>query len=668
MRRQADGDPISPASGIAGIGKDTKMVKETYFLNIAPLLPGHEAELAADIASMAETGIITHNAFIFTLNPEGDPPVDKAAILGERYTRQVAELRKRSSVPCGILMQATIGHGWTPNAPSPGQKFVRGDGTSPYVFCPLDPGFREYISGQVHTLALLKPDFFMLDDDFRMLTGRGGCFCPLHIAGFNRITGKNYTAETLLDAIRQDESIARAYDAWLQQGMEEVARIIRDAIDSVTPNLPCSFCMCADDVRHAASTGKILQGNAPLRIRINNGYYLRESGRGLPIQRLRSATQALYLPEGTEILDEPDTCPQNRYSTSAAMLHNHLTRGLAAGYSGAKIWITRTGSFEPDSGRAYRKVLTKYSGFYRTLCSLGLKEDGILIPLPSEPPFNFPQESKKIYTTGNWLTLTSVMGFPFHVNKTTWRKSTAAALAGDDCDLLSDAEIEKLFELDLILDGSAALKLSRRGFSRKLGITADEWGSLPNPSFETGKDSGTSMTLSISNKPVKLSINPGIQGETLTWISHQTSRVSDDAKVIAPGSIRATRPDGHSLFVTAASLTPYRFEIFSSFLNETRKVQFAEIFQNLVSVYYQGDAEVMMQSGHDAEGNRIAVIHSLSPDELENPGLVFREEVKTIDRLMPDGSWNALGFSKKGRYIQLELCVRMLYPEVLRIR
>ena len=52
------------------------MKNEPCFLNIAPLQPGHEAELAADIAAMAEAGSITHNAFIFTLNPEGDPPVD----------------------------------------------------------------------------------------------------------------------------------------------------------------------------------------------------------------------------------------------------------------------------------------------------------------------------------------------------------------------------------------------------------------------------------------------------------------------------------------------------------------------------------------------------------------------------------------------------------------
>ena len=182
----------------------------SYLLNIAPLMPGHEAEMAADIAAMAEAGSITHNAFIFTLNPEGNPPIDKAAVLGEYYRRQVIELRKISGVPCGILLQATIGHGWTPNVPTEGRKFIRWDGVEPYIFCPLDPGFREYIGRQVRTLAGLKPDFFMLDDDFRMVTGRVGCFCPLHIAGFNRLTGQNQTAETIRDAIRGDESIARA--------------------------------------------------------------------------------------------------------------------------------------------------------------------------------------------------------------------------------------------------------------------------------------------------------------------------------------------------------------------------------------------------------------------------------------------------------------------------
>ena len=40
------------------------------------------------------------------------------------------------------------------------------------------------------------------------------------------------------------------------------------------------------------------------------------------------------------------------------------------------------------------------------------------------------------------------------------------------------------------------------------------------------------------------------------------------------------------------------------FLNETRKAQFAEIFRNQLNVYYQGDAEVMLQSGRDMDKMR----------------------------------------------------------------
>lgn len=642
------------------------MKKEPYFLNIAPMMPGHEEELAADIAAMAEAGSITHNAFSCTIVPEGDPVIDKAALLGERFVKHRDALRKISKVPCGILIQATIGHGWTPNSPASGQKLILWNGFEPYIFCPLDPGFRTYIREQVGKLASLKPDFFMLDDDFRMLTGRGGCHCPLHLAGFNQLTGQDYTAESLRDAIRNDRKIAEAYDAWMQQTMTEVAQIIRDAIDSVIPGHPCAFCMCSEDIRHAPETGRILQGNAPLRIRIENGYYLQECVRTLPGQMLRSARQALYLPEGTEILDEPDTCPQNRYSTSASMLHNHLTRAMIAGYFGAKIWITRMSSFEPGSGKTYRNILKKYNGFYRALCDLQLKEDGILVPLPAEPPFNYPLEENRKYLTGNWFTLTSVLGFPFHLNKTTWRRSSAAALAGDDCDVLSDQEIKKLLELDLILDGSAALKLCRRGFGPELGIEAEEWGDLPAPTFEADEENTFQIPLAIRNEPVRLKISSGIRGEIQTWIHHKNAIVLPASEIIAPGSLRVTRPDGHALLVMAVSLARHGFASFA-YLSETRKALFAEQFKEYMSVYCKGDAEVLVQSGRDAEDNRIAILHALSPDGLEQPCLVFREPVNGIEHLQPDGSWKEMHFEKDGDAIRLDLDVKMLYAEVLRI-
>lgn len=642
--------------------------KEPYFLNIAPMFPGHEAELAADIADMAKKGVITHNAFSVTLTQEGDPAVEKGAILGERFVRHRDALRKVSGVPCGILLQATVGHGWLPNDVTPGQRFVTLDGETPYIFCPLDPGFRKYLDRQIGILAACRPDFFMLDDDFRMITGRNGCFCPLHIAGFNRLTGRNYDFDTLTAAVRKRGEEAREYDAYLQKTMEETARIIRNAIDREMPGVPCSFCMCAEDIRHAAATGRVLQGNAPLRIRINNGYYTKESVRDIPFQMLRSARQALYLPEDCEVLDEPDTCPQNRYSTSAAMLHNHIARAMIAGYGGAKIWITRMGVFEPESGRAYRDVLAKYNGFYRTLCSLGFRDEGILVPLPEEAPFNFPLSLDTLaYRTGNYLTRAAVMGFPFRLDRAGC-EFQIAALAGDDCDMLTDADVEKLLSGDLILDGSAALKLTKRGFAPKLGITASEWGDLPSPTWEYETEDAGSIKASLGNNPVRLAVNGNVEEKILSQFVHKASAISEEGRLVAPGSVMVRRPDGRMLFAMAASITRYNLTQPFSYLNETRKRQFAKVFGDRVGVYFRGDAEAMVQSGRDASGRRIVILHAMSADELERPALVFREKVETLERLMPDGSWETIPFAQKDGAVMPELTVKMLYPEVLRVK
>ncbi|MBQ9501068.1 MAG: hypothetical protein IJU70_02810 [Lentisphaeria bacterium] len=643
----------------------SKKGPEPYFLNIAPLLPGHEEELASDIADLAACGAITCSAFICTLTPEGDPVFDKASVLGKRFAAHYAALRKKSDIPCGILIQATIGHGWTPNVPSAGQKFVPGNGPGRYIFCPLGKEFRAYIEDQVGKLAAAGPDFFMLDDDFRMLTGRGGCFCPLHTAGFNALAGKDRTPDELRKAVEEDEKTARAYDAWLQETMADTAKIIRRAIDSRRPGLPCSFCMCGEDVRHAPELARILQGRGALRIRINNGFYMADSPRALPAQMLRSARQALHLPADAGILDEPDTCPQNRYSTGAAVLHDHLARAMLAGYAGAKIWITRINAFEPASGRAYRRIMKEYAGFYRALFALEFAEDGILVPLPEKPPFNFPLTQKRAYPTGNWLTQTAVMGFPFRLDLSSCAPKVSA-VSGDDCDQLTDADIKNLFTGDLILDGSAALKLTLRGFAEALGVTASPWGELPAPSFEAKEDGSSFIALSRAAGAVRLEMAPGIAGKVLTWISHRTSAVSDDSRIVAPGSVSLTRPDGKRLFVMAASLKDFDFTAFS-YLNETRKAQFAQAWQERIAVYYDGDAELMIRTGISGNGRRIVILHAISAEGVDRPRLVFRETAESLERLSPDGIWRPLPFTREGVAVIPELEARPFFPEVLRV-
>ena len=49
-----------------------------------------------------------------TLVPEGDPPIDKAAELTERF-RLFQKRLAQDGISAGILLQATIGHGYILN-------------------------------------------------------------------------------------------------------------------------------------------------------------------------------------------------------------------------------------------------------------------------------------------------------------------------------------------------------------------------------------------------------------------------------------------------------------------------------------------------------------------------------------------------------------------------
>ena len=93
-------------------------VEPPRWLNVAPLLPGHEAELAADQRELFATTPIDAAAFIMTFTPEGDPAFDKASVYAPRFLK-MKKLLKGAKGSCGVLFQATMGHGWTPESQTP---------------------------------------------------------------------------------------------------------------------------------------------------------------------------------------------------------------------------------------------------------------------------------------------------------------------------------------------------------------------------------------------------------------------------------------------------------------------------------------------------------------------------------------------------------------------
>ena len=636
---------------------------ELQWLNIAPMLVDHQKDIVDDLVDMYDRGCITENAFMMTLVPEGEPAVDKAKILAERFADFRAELRKRTTMPVGVLIQATIGHGWAPNAETSWQRITTSNGTVPYQFCPLGEEFKAYIRNSMRTIAALKPDFVMVDDDFRLITGRDGCYCPLHIAEFNRLTGQNHTRESLARAVFREPSVAHRFDELQKDSLVALATIMRAAFDEVDPGLECSFCMCAEDVRHAPAIADVLAGkHSPKTIRINNGRYLDSNTRSLSAWDYRTVMQTLGIPDEYKLLAEPDTFPHNRYSTSAAMFHSHLVISLLEGCSGGKLWLTRTGSWEPDSGKAYRTTLATHAGMYRELNKCELMWDGPANPFPKQPIFNFPSEIRRAFRSGFWTTGALMwMGIPSFYTKD---YSGVMCLSGNDCELLDDEELQCVLKNNVLIDGAAARALSKRGFSGHIGVDARDW-SLRAVTFERTEDGGVipvSAALSLAE------IHPVAGGvQILSTLYHRPSGISSEAFELAPGAVLCTRPDNTKVAVIA--IPQSSGHVAFAMLNETRKMQLVRILEHMggLPLYFAGDEEVFVRTGLDAQGKRVTLLHNNSLDEIENPVLVLNCPFpETIEMLQDNGQWTPVSFASNGKRVTLAINLRVITPVILR--
>ena len=607
-------------------------------INIAPLLVNHAEEITADIVNLYQANVIDSVAFSFTLVPEGVPAIDKAAEYSRRF-KVFQKLLQEKGVPTGILIQATWGHGWVPDSPTDFQKIVRIDGGSQYTMCPEGEPFRDYVRKAIMTAAATQPDFFMLDDDTRFITGRSACFCPLHTALFNEKTGRNLTSDQLREAVNSSKEDALIMDGILQESMVKYAHLIRDSIDAVNPSIPCSFCLCSQDVRHAPAVAKILAGNTgEAVIRINNVRYLQDSLRNIPAWLHFTATQVAAFDDDVTLICEPDTFPQNRYSTSAATLRMHVTMSALEGCKGGKYWITRMSSFEPNSGKAYREALAGISAQLEAIYAMKPQWRGICIPMPAKPVFNYPNSP----AGGGWHETLGRMGLPIYFSK---KPGNAVALSAPQINVLSDDEIKSLFKRNVLLDGTAAIALTQRGLGGLCGCTAEAW------PFEhvTYEQADGEEIMPFNNSGIAL-LKPADGTTILTNLYHRSFIFDTNQKKLAPGAVLYQKADGTSVITFAhESGKNDGLRSFGMF-NETRKQLLGKCLQKLdaMPIWHPDDAEILLKAAELPDGSKIAVALNIGLDMLDSLPLAGPwTQTAAVRRLAADGSWQSIDAKRR---------------------
>lgn len=635
-----------------------------YSLHVMPLLDGYEHELAHDAKSLIDNGICTKIACSMTLVPEGTPVVDKAAILAERY-RKFKAAYKGNPDDIGILLQATIGHGWTPASQAPFQKIIRSNGVEQYRMCPLSSEFRAYLYDQISTLAQLHPDFFMVDDDFRIYTGHTGCFCPLHISGFSELTGQSYTREELAKAVAANDNLAEKFDLYQRKILIETAAVIRQAINSSAPGTPCSYCTCLGDARYADEVSEVLAGKGGQKIiRINNARYLKGDLRTLPERMYQGKFQMTAIASDTVILAETDTCPQNRWSTPATLLHAHYTASILEGCRGAKHWITSMSKFQTASGVKYREYLHKYCSFYEELarCVQNSQPDFFLSgPMP-EKPFLLNPFTDSIATqfcmTENFVNNISVLGLPSNFGKNPG--CLPVMLGKYEAKLYNEEDLKHFAAAGMIVDGMAAIELTKRGLADLIGVKAEPWHDR-QVSCELDND----LFFRSSGLYAKLTPLAPANSRIISKLFARKSQLDKDMEFLAPGLVLTTNNQGGRCAVFASAAQVSSFANFA-WLDLDRKQQLLDVLKYVARrdiPHVPGDQEIYLKALQLQDGNWLFAFFNLAFDPMDDIPFICPEQVSKVKKLTPEGCWQAI------EYHNNTLKTRLLpgFPEIIKV-
>ena len=641
-----------------------------HLYSIVPLntVDEHLEDICQDIRLQYETGVSTMALAKMTLVPEGVPPIDKAGILCEKYDK-VRDRLAETGLECGILVQASIGHGWVMDHPIPFQRYTNlTDGREVNTVCPYDEGFRQHFKSVMATVASHRPASIMVDDDFRLIYRPGkGCACPLHMAAFNKLAGTNMTREELLAHTKgtspEDIHYTNLFIETQRDSLLGAARAYREGVDSIDPKMPVSFCACGSSAEFAGEIAQILAGEGnPIVVRLNNGNYTAAGPRWLSHVMHRAAAQAAVLAGKADVLlAETDTCPQNRYSTAAQMVHAHLTGTILEGARGAKHWITRLSTHEPLSGKAYRKKLGKHHGFYEALAELvpSLKWLGCRIPVSSTPGYGFGC-SPSIEETNGWSScVLERMGLPMYFSS---QPGGAVFLDGPADAFMTDEEIKELFKGPLFLAADTAMRLNERGFSEYTGADVKKW-TGPNASGEIIHLNGN--TCNAQQKICELiPVNEEVLSESTVY--HLLD--GKTRQPLFPGATAYKNPLGGMTFVFSGTpKTNYNLVEAFSFLTESRKAQLVDLLKRAgqLPIYYPEDAEIYLRAAECEDGSLFTAVFNIGLDPLEEIPLTVDRKITRAEYLTADGERKDCSFRTEGDTIILNLPAFTLEPVIL---
>ncbi len=446
---------------------------------------------------------------LFEASYDMDPALLTLDVLRERFARiceVVAHLRPLVAGGIHVNVMITLGHvdaGCARPERFPFQFQVDEQGNiSRSSVCPLDPSFLEYAAALYGMAAECGADVIWVDDDVRLwghdVAGLT-CFCPLHLAAMGAQTGREWTRDALVAALRSEArreagssgSAVRA--AWLavqEEAMLGLARTVERAVHALAPRARIGL-MTVGTEYHAMEgrhTDRLLRTLAPVRptrplIRPGSGFW-NDWTPGAVLDKVQGcARQISFLGADVQAVAEVENHPYTPYGKSARVLALELALNVLAGMPDLSLnllsGMAGNGPLEPE-GADLAACLARWRPFLDALARERAKRlpRGVGVAAAEDYARHARPRSLRPAPAGAgmarewleprpWEAMLARLGLPVG------RPDQAPHLiAGDVARALSPAELAQYLNDGAVLDPLAAEALLDTEWAERLGLRA----------------------------------------------------------------------------------------------------------------------------------------------------------------------------------------------------
>ena len=616
--------------------------------NVVPFSPGRENVAAADAKDyFARTGNDLA-LYSLTLHPEGRPAIDKVRRYVESFGKFKAELGE-SGVRAGILVQAILGHwprvdkdieDWTRTIDAKG-KAVR--------FCPLDPGFAQYITDTFTLIAKEHPAFILTDDDVRAFSHEAECFCAQHMKLFNERRGTSYTSDALrarLKSANQSDPDYVAFFALQREMLEGVVKRARAAIDAVDPSIPGGICIANEEHLFCAPLARAMaaKGQTPVMRTATASYLERMTAAGVPhcIFRMMGFVEH-YRESGIDLLCEADTWPHNLWSKSARSFFTHLANAAFTGMVGAKTWYVNGHKGPFPVSRSYTDILAENRGFLPALLREveGSGWEGLAVPCFT----NFPgwhvitNHNEFFVESGNvGETICIPFGIPFQTVREFDEDRVYALTTAAEVSRLSDDDLRRILSHKVIIFRSAAKALSKRGFDGLTGVKVVRRNLVFNREHDNVHDVDLTFA-SPSSKDVLFTVDPS--AEVLSTLGYRPFSGSPQYDVASPATVLFSNALGGRVLTVQYHPGMANYQLYS----ESRRAWLLAALDRLdgYSTFAAGhNQDILVLVRRNAKGEQIVLAENLNPEPIRNLSFRVASAPQEVQRLAGDGTWRTV--------------------------